>query len=105
MNLQGPAAKRGKRPDFPEGQARREEECWQRDQKVHAFRTVLRMLCAGQPLSFNDRCSKETCLEDIKLLLGDLCDMRTFPVWGGRNVVAGKRETVNCTGIMMVLTG
>ena len=87
--------KQGKQVDLPETRTCTEKDLWRLDQNLCAFRTVARMLCASQPFSFKDKkedkSNKKSCLDDIQTLLGDLCDISVFPVWGGRNFVAGKQ--------------
>lgn len=70
---------------------RSEQELFQDDQALHAFRTVGRMLSAGQPFSYVAM-PKKTCLGDNVRLLGEFVgDIRDFPVWGGREFIAGAK--------------
>ncbi len=68
-----------------------EHDLREADQAEHAFRSVGRLLCAGQPFAFLASPKKE-CLKDFQILLGQFYDMSRFPVRGGRLVIAGEQR-------------
>ena len=70
-----------------------EQDIWEADEKGHAFRSVARMLRAGQPYTWLE-VDKEICLPDIKRLLGGLFDIEAFPVWGGRSYISSNKHAM-----------
>ncbi len=67
-----------------------EAELLRSDQNQHAFRYVGSSLSAGHPFTFLYRKSpKAQCLRDFQTLFGNSYDMSSFPVKGGRQVIAG----------------
>lgn len=68
-----------------------EAELRRSDQRQHAFRYVGSSLSAGHPFTFRYRTSpKAQCLKDFQTLFGNSYDMSSFPVKGGRQVIAGQ---------------
>lgn len=66
-----------------------EQQLWAADLAEHGFRSVGRLLAAGHAFTFLDNTPKRQCLKDFQKLLGHYFDMSTFPVKGGRQVIAG----------------
>lgn len=78
-----------------------EQQLWAADLAEHGFRSVGRLLAAGHAFTFLDNTPKRQCLKDFQKLLGHYFDMSTFPVKGGRQVIAGEdtlHGSCNVTG-------
>ncbi|KAL0021047.1 hypothetical protein WJX79_001102 [Trebouxia sp. C0005] len=80
-----------------------EAELLRSDQKQHGFRYVGSSLSAGHPLTFLYRKSpKAQCLRDFQTLFGKWYDMSSFPVRGGRQVVAGVLANMLCFPVSLL---
>lgn len=80
-----------------------EAELLRSDQKQHAFRYVGSSLSAGHPFTFLYRTSpKAQCLRDFQTLFGNSYDMTSFPVKGGRQVIAGILAEMLCLPVSLL---